>query len=111
MSLNLKSWNQIRHIVPAVIVGIVGVAASLALWELASTSENRAFAQDYAQRAENQASGLQNGIADYLDKLYAVRALFDSSSHGITRDEFERFANSLLVNQCGNPEPFMAAAR
>ena len=57
------------------------------------------FTLDYARRADNQAIVLQSGISEYLDKLYSVRALFDSSQHAITRDEFESFSNSLIVNR------------
>jgi len=80
-------------------VGIVGVVASIAVWALMVTAENRIFAAEYTHRADNQANVLQNGISNYLDKLYAVRALFDSADHPITRDEFESFSNSLLVNR------------
>jgi diguanylate cyclase (GGDEF)-like protein/PAS domain S-box-containing protein len=96
---NLLKWHQIRDVAPALIAGIVSVGASIAVWSLTVGSENRTFALEYAQRANNQANVLQNGIINYLDKLYSVRALFDSSNHAITRDEFESFSNSLLVNQ------------
>jgi diguanylate cyclase (GGDEF)-like protein/PAS domain S-box-containing protein len=96
---NLLKWHRIRDVAPALIAGIVGVVASIAVWDLTVSSENRTFALEYAQRADNQASVLQSGIADYLDKLYSVRALFNSSNHAITREEFEDFSNSLLVNR------------
>jgi diguanylate cyclase (GGDEF)-like protein/PAS domain S-box-containing protein len=99
LSFTQTNWQWIRRIAPAVVAGIVGIAASIAIWGLTVTSENRTFALEYAQRADNQASVLQNGIAEYLDKLYSVRALFDSSGHAITRDEFESFSNSLVVNR------------
>ena len=64
-----------------------------------SSKARHTFALEYTQRANNQANVLQNGISNYLGKLYSVRALFDSSNHAITRDEFESFSKSLLVNQ------------
>src|ERR1700722_2433559 len=90
---------RIRDVAPALIAGVVSIGASIAVWGLTVASENRTFALEYAQRANNQANTLQNGIANYLDKLYSVRALFDSSNHAITREEFESFSKSLLVNQ------------
>jgi diguanylate cyclase (GGDEF)-like protein/PAS domain S-box-containing protein len=96
---DLKNWRRIQSVNPVLVAGTVGIVASITLWSLAHTSENRTFAKDYAQRAENQASVLQNGITQYLDKLYSVRALFDSSDHAVSREEFERFANSLLAKQ------------
>src|SRR3984957_18017051 len=86
------------HVMPVPIAGIVGIVASIAVWRLTIASETHTATLEYAQRADNQASVLQNGIADYLDKLYSVRALFDSSNKTVSRDEFERFTNSLLVN-------------
>ncbi len=97
--INLVNWRRAGRVAPVLIAGIVGIVASIAVWHLAVISENRTFALEYAQRADNQASVLQNGIADYLGKLYSVRALFDSSSHAITRDEFESFSKSLLVDR------------
>jgi diguanylate cyclase (GGDEF)-like protein/PAS domain S-box-containing protein len=80
-------------------VGIVGIVVSIAVWALMVSAETRTSAAEYAQRADNQASVLQSGISNYLEKLYSVRALFDSSDHPITRGEFESFSNSLLANR------------
>jgi diguanylate cyclase (GGDEF)-like protein/PAS domain S-box-containing protein len=96
---NVSSWYRIPRVAPVLVVGIVGIVASIAVWSLMVTAEDRTFAVEYAQRAANQASVLQDGISNYLDKLYSVRALFDSSDHPITRDEFESFSKSLLVNR------------
>jgi diguanylate cyclase (GGDEF)-like protein len=60
------------------------------------TTENRAFVQEFDSRAHNQATILQAGVHDYWDQLYALKALFDSSNQGITRDDFSRFSKSLL---------------
>src|ERR1700674_1350768 len=94
-----KEENRIstRHVAPVLIVGIVGVAVSIFFWYVTATSEYRAFVQEFDGRANNQSIILQNGIDDYWGKLYAVRALFDSSSQPITREEFENFSNSLLI--------------
>ena len=91
-----ENKRRIWHFAPILTVGIVGVVVSISVWYLTAASENRAFVQEFAGRANNQAIILQNGIDDYWDKLYAVRALFDSSNQAITREEFESFSNSLL---------------
>jgi diguanylate cyclase (GGDEF)-like protein/PAS domain S-box-containing protein len=96
--LDLISWHRIWRGIPVLTAGIVSIIISIAVWRLTVASETRTAALEYAQRADNQASVLQSGIADYLDKLYSVRALFDSSDHAISRDEFERFSSSLLVD-------------
>jgi diguanylate cyclase (GGDEF)-like protein/PAS domain S-box-containing protein len=99
LSFHPIDWQRIWRVAPVLIVAIVGIAASIAVWGLTVTSEDRTIAREDAQRSANQANVLQSGISDYLDKLYSVRALFDASSHAITRDEFERFSNALLVNR------------
>ena len=92
----MKSWRRFRPFVPVFAVAMVSIAVSLLVAYLAAASVSRAFVQDFSGRAHNQAIVLQSGINDYWDKLYAVRALFDSSSHPITRGEFEGYSNSLL---------------
>lgn len=94
--LSIENRRRIRHFAPVLIAGIVGVVASISVWSLTVTSENRAFWQDFPSRAANQAIILQNGIYNSWDKLYATRAFFDSS-HQVTREQFESFSNSLLA--------------
>jgi diguanylate cyclase (GGDEF)-like protein/PAS domain S-box-containing protein len=95
---DLKSWRWIWRVIPVLTVGIVSIVVSIAAWRLTVASETHTATLEFSQRADNQARVLQSGIADYLDKLYSVRALFDSTNDVISRDEFERFSNSLLVN-------------
>ena len=90
-----ENGRWIRHFTPILAVGIVGVVVSISVWYLMAASENRAFRQEFAGRANNQANILQNGIDEYLDKIYSVRALFDSSQQ-VTRENFETFSKSLL---------------
>jgi CHASE1-domain containing sensor protein len=92
-------WRRIRRVGPVLAVGLVGVAVSITVWYLAIALENRAFEQEFSGRADNQIIMLQNGIGDYWDKLYAVRALFESSDRTIAREEFENFSNSLLAGR------------
>jgi CHASE1-domain containing sensor protein len=88
--------SRVFGAVPVLIAGIISTVVSVVAWRLTAASEDRAFALEYTQHADNQATLLQNGIASYLDKLYAVRAFFDSSDHAISRDEFENFGRALL---------------
>lgn len=94
----ITNWRQFRHIAPVLVVALVGVVASVAGWYLAVGSENRAFEIEFNGRAKNQAIIFENGVGAYWDKLYAVRALFNSSAKPVTREEFESFSNSLLEN-------------
>jgi CHASE1-domain containing sensor protein len=96
----MENWRRIRQFAPTLAVGIVGVVVSISVWYLTVASENRAFVQEFVGRANNQAVILQTRIDDYWDRLYSVRALFDSSKQ-VTRDEFESFSNSLLAGHAG----------
>src|SRR5471030_2400375 len=91
-----ENRRRIRHFAPILTVVVVSVAVSIFFWYVTVASENRAFVQEFDGRANNQAIILQNGIDDYWEKLYAVLALFDSSTQPVTREEFENFSNSLL---------------
>jgi diguanylate cyclase (GGDEF)-like protein/PAS domain S-box-containing protein len=93
----LTNWRRVQHVAPILALAIVGIAVSVTVWGLTAASEDRRLAQEFSGRANNQAAALQNGVNGYLDKLYAVRALFDSSNRAITREEFEDFSNSLLA--------------
>ena len=92
----MEKRSPIWHFASVLAVGIVGIIASLAIWYLTFASENRAFIQEFESRSENQASILQNGVNDFWDKLYALRAFVNASNHAITREEFESFSNSLI---------------
>jgi diguanylate cyclase (GGDEF)-like protein len=59
-------------------------------WELKSAE------QEFRATAESRAMTLQNGVDEYLDKLEALAALFESSEQEISRRTFERFANMLV---------------
>ena len=69
----MEYWRKIRHVAPALTVGVLGVIVSVLAWYLTSTTETRAFVQEFDSRAHNQAIILQDGIDDYWDKLYAVK--------------------------------------
>jgi diguanylate cyclase (GGDEF)-like protein/PAS domain S-box-containing protein len=94
---DLIGWRRIWRVIPVLTAGIVSIVVSIAAWRLTVASETHTARLEFARRADNEASVLQSGIADYLDKLSSLRALFDSSNHAVSRDEFERFSNSLLV--------------
>jgi diguanylate cyclase (GGDEF)-like protein/PAS domain S-box-containing protein len=92
-----KNASLIRYFAPILTVAIITVTATISVWYLIFESERHSLAQEFAGRARNQTNILQNRIEDYWEKLYAVRALFDSANQPITREEFERFSNSLLA--------------
>lgn len=96
--LNPKMRRHFLHGSPVLFVGLISLFVSFSGWYVATISENRAFELEFDGRANNQAIIFENGVGAYWDKLYAVRALFDSSSKPVSREEFESFSNSLLEN-------------
>jgi diguanylate cyclase (GGDEF)-like protein len=83
---------------PILAAALIGVVLTVFAWNLTSQSEDQIAAQQFAVRAGNQALILQLGIDNNLDRLKALRALFDSSSQTVSREEFEAFGHSLLQN-------------
>jgi len=90
-----KFWARMRPDVHTVTAAIAGLFISVSVWYLTLASEHRAYEAEFSGRANNQRTILQSGIDNYWDKLFAVRALFDSDA-SVSRTEFESFAKSLL---------------
>jgi diguanylate cyclase (GGDEF)-like protein len=93
--LSLTHWMRLPPWVPTIAVGLLGIFVTIGVWHLTVLAENRAREMEFSSRANNHRMLLQNGINDYWEKLYALRALFDSSDD-ITRRQFETFAKTLL---------------
>ena len=93
----MHGWRRFLHNAPVFAVGILSVVLCVLAWYLTAAAEDRAARQEFLARANNQSIFLQNGIDDYLDRIRAVRALFDASNHAITREEFETFTRLLLA--------------
>jgi diguanylate cyclase len=84
--------------VPSYAAAGIGIALSLVAWLAVMRWEGRLAKLTFAATAQNQAMVLQNGLNEYLSKLAATRALFESSP-AITRDEFDLFARRLLQHE------------
>jgi diguanylate cyclase (GGDEF)-like protein len=89
-------WN--RQIIPGFVAAAIGIALSLTAAFMVSVLEDRNARLRFDVIAENYSLTLQNGINEYLSKLYALRALFDSSDNQVTRAEFETFTRPLMQN-------------
>src|SRR4030088_1021181 len=82
-------------VLSAAIVCFVWAAGAFAyVWHW----ENALAQSNLTSTARNQFLAVQNGLDDYLGKLIALRALFESSDD-VTRAQFERFTNRLLKNE------------
>jgi diguanylate cyclase (GGDEF)-like protein len=83
---------------PSVAAAFIGIVLSVSAWFAVSGREDRLAAQDFSVRAQSQALALQSGIEDYLEKIDALRALFQASDD-VTRHEFATFNQFLLRNR------------
>jgi hypothetical protein len=95
-SFSMEKRRGIRHLAPALIVGVCGFVLSVGTWHMMVQSETRATIREFDIRANNQAIILENWIHSYWGELYAVQDLFQSSNQDVTREESENFAGSLI---------------
>ena len=92
------SWRRGPYVCASIAAGLVGLALSTAVWLTVSVWENRVTEQDFSARANSHALILQNGINEYIAKITALRALFESDSE-VSRREFMAFTEFLLHDQ------------
>ena len=83
---------------PALLAALIGLALSVIGWMGVSRWEDRLASQEFTAVAETHQLVLQNGWNEYVNKLTAVRALFESSNE-VTRAEFESFTQRLLKGE------------
>jgi diguanylate cyclase (GGDEF)-like protein len=85
-----------RELVPTFVAAIIGIILSIAAAFTVSLWENRYARLAFNTAAENYSMVLQNGVNEYLSKLLALRALFNSTDDQVTRSEFDAFARPVL---------------
>ena len=88
--------RPVRFTVLAVaLIGLLwSLMASLLMWRW----EEKLADASATEAAQGHFLALQNGLNEYLSKLVALRAFFESSEH-VTREEFDSFAGRLLEGQ------------
>jgi diguanylate cyclase (GGDEF)-like protein len=94
-----KRWHRARHLLSIATVVILGAAMSIAAWFTVSIKEDHAAELEFSSRANNTFLILQTGLDEYFNRIAALRALFQSSADGVSRNEFEIFAGELLAGQ------------
>src|ERR1700682_1885944 len=94
-----KPWHRRRHFLPPFMAAVIGVTLSIGAGLLVWQWEDRVGIQEFHSVAENQSGILQNGINQYLSRLVALRALFESSRDEVSRRQFEIFAEGVLRDQ------------
>src|SRR5580700_7186343 len=87
---------HVREFGPGVLAAVIGIAASIIPAFLIIQADNQDAERQFRVLAENQFMVLQNGLNEYVNRLKAVRALFDSSVEPVTRNGFDAFTRPLL---------------
>jgi diguanylate cyclase len=94
-----KLWHWRKHFLPPFMAALIGVTLSIGAGLLVAQWEDRVGIREFDSVAENQSGILQNGINQYLSRLVALRALFESSHDEVSRGQFEIFAEEILRDQ------------
>ena len=94
----LTNWRQYRHLLPLLLAAVLGLGLTLLAWRATLARESRLAEAELSSRARSQSQILQNGIDEYISRISAVRALFESSTE-VDRKEFKLFTDQLLRDQ------------
>ena len=89
-----------RHLFPILAAAAIGLAIAVSSWFAVSMWEARLATASFTNDAGDYAAALQNGLDQYLNKLVAVRAFYDSSVT-VDPDEFEVFTGRILQGLSG----------
>jgi len=97
----IKSYSgfQVRQIFPILTTALLGAVLSVLAWFVVARWEDRATLLEFNARTNNIVLTLQAGINEDFNQIVALRALFESSTRGVTRGEFKVFAQELLKGQ------------
>ena len=88
--------RQRLRLLPGLAAAIIGVALTATAAFVVSRGEQRNAKLAFDVAAENRIRVLQAGLNEYLTKLGASQAMFNSVEDRITRREFESYANAML---------------
>jgi diguanylate cyclase (GGDEF)-like protein len=102
MTVNKMSGSRGRphfYFWASIIAAVVGLALSVYVWRVVTVRENRQAELELSTRANSNSLILQNGIDQYLTKITALRALFQSADSVVSRREFKTFSEFLLRDQ------------
>ncbi len=78
-----------------VLTAVIGIAASIGLFQLSAAWRHQVSVLDFQNRAEAQLSILNNDLHAAGSVLEALRTLYESSGHPIERPEFLHFFDAL----------------
>jgi diguanylate cyclase (GGDEF)-like protein len=91
-----RARGQALRLLPSIAAAIIGIAITSTAAYVVSVGEERNAKLNFDVAAENRSKVLQAGLNEYLTKLGASQAMFNSVDDKITRREFESYANAML---------------
>jgi CHASE1-domain containing sensor protein len=84
----------VSHAWPIVAAACLGLAVAVSAWFAVSIWEERLARAKFTAVAGDYASVLQNGLDDFLGKILALRAFYDSSVE-VDPNEFSLFTSQI----------------
>ena len=97
MQVVRQASRVLRQFAPCLLAAAIGVGVSVAAAGMTANRETRDAKQQFNATAENNFMVVQNGVNEYVNKLRAVRALFDSSDAAVSRNAFAAFTRPLML--------------
>jgi diguanylate cyclase (GGDEF)-like protein len=97
MQVVRQASRMLRQFAPCLLAAVIGVGVSVAAAGMTANRESQNAEQQFNVTAENNFMVMQNGVNEYVSKLRAVRALFDSSDASVSRSAFEAFTQPLML--------------
>jgi diguanylate cyclase (GGDEF)-like protein len=97
MQFLTQASKKLRPFVPCILAAGIGIGVSVIGADMTANRESRNAEQQFKVMAENNFMVVQNGVNEYVSKLRAVRALFDSSETTVSRTAFDAFTRPLLL--------------
>lgn len=96
MRLVAQAFGKLRQFLPCIVAAAIGVTATATAFSVMMVRDDNDAKVQFNVLAENHFMVLQNGVNEYVNRLKAVRALFDSSIDPVSRSEFDAFTQPLL---------------
>jgi diguanylate cyclase (GGDEF)-like protein len=97
MHLMMGVFGKLRQFVPCIVAAAIGISVTAAATAVIVVRDDSDAERQFNVIAENHFMVLQNGLNEYVGRLRAVRAFFDSSDDGVARNEFAAFTRPLLL--------------
>jgi signal transduction histidine kinase/DNA-binding response OmpR family regulator/HPt (histidine-containing phosphotransfer) domain-containing protein len=88
--------DKVWRLGPICAAAVLGIAASVAALVVTKNLDREFAEQEFVANASASALVIKNGMAEDLDKLSALRALFEASEHEVSRTEFNVFADRVF---------------